>query len=263
MGIRVECDWCREAIATGESYVTLAIDGKINREDVSGPARVFCGGRGGKNEQSCGSRLLALLNGNPGGRVDMGMEWQLVEVSGALESDQRHRHSTPRPVSADADLAEFLATISDGHQTRTRNALAKAGLATLDEIAAMSDDDLMAINGIGWTLRTKMRHFIAAREAAAGPNVEPTSPGDAVLYDELPHPNGRGTIFRVRRGFRKFLPNNLYPGYLSDAGISTVDDLRRACEDGSILEIPGVGHKTAARIADLIAQFTPVEGVPA
>jgi hypothetical protein len=185
MGIRVECDWCREPITTGESYMTLAIDGKINGEDASGPARVFCGGRGRKGEESCGSRLLALLNGNPGGRVDMGMEWQLVDVGVVAESgDGRHHSSTPapRPVSTDADLAEFFATISSSHQARTRNVLARAGLTTLDGIAATSDDDLMAVDGIGWILRTKLRRFIAARDAARETNVEPPSPGDVPAW---------------------------------------------------------------------------------
>jgi Helix-hairpin-helix domain len=272
MAIRIECDWCREPITKGDSYITLAIDGRINHKDVSGPARVFCGGSGKKDEQSCGTRLLALLDGNPGGRVDMGMEWQLVEVSTVVETEEGqrpHRTPAPTPVSADADLDAFLQTITKPHGMRTRNALRRAGLTTLEEIHKMSDDDLMELEGIGWALRTKLRAFIKARFAAqvgAG-QAAPGAPsvGGDLIYDVTPSPDGdeRHQSFRVRSGYRKYLPNNLYAGSLYAAGIRTVSDLRRAVEDGSILEVREVGRKTAARIADVLDQFAPVEGVPA
>ena len=115
MGIRVECDWCRNPIEAGTSYITVAVDGKIDQEDIGGPARVFCAG--GREEQSCARRLLALLDGNPQGRVDMGLEWQLVPigaVAGGGENDSHgNRTPAPRPVAADADLAEFLETLPD------------------------------------------------------------------------------------------------------------------------------------------------------
>jgi hypothetical protein len=265
MGIRIECDWCRQPIGKGESYITLAIDGKINREDVSGPARVFCGQKG-----SCGSRLLALLNGDRGGRIDMGMEWQLVPVSGPAEPQGKRHHSStppPKPVSADAELLDLMGTLAPSAAYKLEGSLRGAGISTLDQVAAMSDDDLMEVDGIGWALRTKLRRFIEERHAArATPTTPAPAPvGDHDLYEVIPRTDAQGgnfDDFRVRRGYRKFLPNNLCPGFLYDAGIRTVDDLRRAVEDGSILDVGSVGPKTAARIADVLARSFP-QGVPA
>jgi hypothetical protein len=161
MGIRVECDWCRNPIEAGTTYVTVAIEGKIDREDVGGPARVFCGGAAG-----CARRLLTLLDGNPQGRVDMGLEWQLVPAGGAENDSHGNRTPAPRPVAADADLAEFLETLAPSPKAALRRAFHSAGVATLDQAAGMTDDELMEIRGIGWPTRTRLRRFIDARDAA-------------------------------------------------------------------------------------------------
>jgi len=156
MGVRVECDWCRQAIAPGDPYVTVEVDGRIIRGargnepiDVAAPARVYCGldryldddpaGRAmGWNEddwghrESCARRLLTVLAGLPAGRVDAGMEWRLVPVSG------------PRvELLIDAPLAAL------DLRSRTRAALDRAGVATVHELALLTEAQWRGVKGIG------------------------------------------------------------------------------------------------------------------
>jgi hypothetical protein len=60
----------------------------------------------------------------------------------------------------------FLATLAASHRMRMARALKRAGIDTLDEAAVLSDDELMALEGIGWGLRCRLRTFTAAREKA-------------------------------------------------------------------------------------------------
>jgi hypothetical protein len=171
MGIRVECDWCRKPIEAATPYVTIEIDGKVRGgRDVGGAARVFCGD--GMGDRSCGERLLALLDGNPGGPVDMGMEWRLVPIGATVDAPRAPvANAPPIAVSSDSDLWDFLATLTPSPRHKLSKALALAGITALDEVAALSDDDLMAIDGVGWKTRCALRAFIAARKAALDESV--------------------------------------------------------------------------------------------
>jgi len=155
MSIRVECDWCKQAIPAGDRYVTIEIDGKIvsghrsnEPEDVSGPARVYCaldrydeddpaargmgiGGRQWGHRESCAKRVLAVLNGNPAGRVDMGMQWRLVPIA-----------APKAEWLIDAPVA--VLTVS----RRTLAALEKAGVETVHELARMTEAQWLGIRGI-------------------------------------------------------------------------------------------------------------------
>ena len=127
--------WAFELSATGagrrfeagEPYVTVEIDGRVIEEgsgkDASGPARVLCGSSGGR-EPSCAGRLLTLLDANPGGPVDMGMEWRLVRVG---EDEGRPKRDgagsftpAPQPVHAGADLDAFIRTLVERIRGRQR-----------------------------------------------------------------------------------------------------------------------------------------------
>ena len=168
MGVRVECDWCRDTIKPGEPYVTVAIDGKIGGRGASQPARVYCG-----REEGCAGRLLALLDANPGGPVDMGMEWRLVSVHDASAGEAvptRWRgggsNPEPAPVEADADLDAFLDTLSSSACCKLRRKLDRQGISELEQLEKMTDDELMALEGVAWATRCKIRSFIAERNAA-------------------------------------------------------------------------------------------------
>jgi hypothetical protein len=187
MGIRVECDWCRQPIKAGTPYVTIEIDGKAGGRDVGGPARVFCG----DGETSCAGRLLALLDANPEGPVDMGMAWQLVPVgtdgtggrSGRSGRYAGNRTPAPVPVRRDAELDDFLGTLAPSCRNALSRALRRQDVSSLDQVAAMSDDDLLEIQGVGWKTRTVLRTFIAARGAAREKDPPPAT--DPLTLDSL------------------------------------------------------------------------------
>lgn len=175
MGIRVECDWCRQAIAAGEPYATLEIDGKIGQTSVSEPARVYCGG--GRN--SCASRVLGVLEGNPIGRNDMGFEWQLVPVEGVLRMPASAPvANVPSPRAFDpsetvtlagknitAELDEFIRSrVAPAYKF----ALPRAGIVSVDQAAAMSDEELLAVEGVGWGMIKSLREWIATSRVHDG-----------------------------------------------------------------------------------------------
>ena len=150
MGVRVECDWCRQTIKPGEPYVTVAIDGKINQvgkvEVLSQPARVYCGG--GRHEDddpaaqgwnggwwprlSCAQRVLTALDGNPDGRVDAGLEWRLVP-----QAALRPETFVNGPVS---DLK--------GLRPPVLKALEMAGVETIHDLASLTEAQWVAIRGV-------------------------------------------------------------------------------------------------------------------
>ena len=151
MGIRVECDWCRQTIKPGDPYITVAIDGKIRHggresEDLSGPARVYCGadryldddpaaeGWSGDwgHRPSCAQRVLAALAGNPEGRVDAGLEWRLMP------------QAAPRPETFVNGPVSDL----NGLRAPILKALETAGVETIHDLASLTEAQWVAIRGI-------------------------------------------------------------------------------------------------------------------
>jgi hypothetical protein len=206
MGIRVQCDWCRETIEAGDKYVTVEIDGKV--KGAGGPARVYCA-------DGCAPRLLALLDANPDGPVDMGMEWRLVPIGEQLDRRGGARPGSfapaPEPVRADADLDAFLGTLARSSTVRTSNAFRRQGISTLEQLDSMTDDELLALEGVSWKIRGKIRAFIAARNAAQVQDPQPDAPVASLDLSErtlsilLEH--GVSTLRDLKRELRS-LPND-------------------------------------------------------
>jgi hypothetical protein len=164
MGVRVECDWCRQTIKPGEPYVTVAIDGKVeNRnkvEDLSLPARVYCGG--GRREdddpaaqgwnggwwprESCAQRVLTALAGNPDGRVDAGLEWRLMPQAGSSPET-----FVNGPVS---DLK--------GLRPPVLKALETAGIETIHDLASLTEAQWVAIRGVSCHGVAEIRKALAS-----------------------------------------------------------------------------------------------------
>jgi hypothetical protein len=186
---RYQCDYCGEQIAVerGTPYIEARIQFITGNADRLGkpemllePSRFFhahsvrgleeCDRLGIEvNAEElgdcCYTRALRQLEGVPVTDPGAGLEWRLMPA-GETAQEPRHAGTTPpsRSVPPDADMAAFLATLAKAHRTRTQNALRRAGLHTLEQAAAASDDELMRAPGIGWTLRCKLRAFVAARE---------------------------------------------------------------------------------------------------
>jgi hypothetical protein len=82
-----------------------------------------------------------------------------------------------------------------------RHVLARAGIASLDQVAAMTDDELLAIDGIGRRVLQALRQAIRDRDGYDGltlarrvyellqaglPRLDEQDPVHAVLADALP-----------------------------------------------------------------------------
>ena len=170
MGIRVECDWCRQAIAAGTSYITVEVDGKISGKSVSAPARVYCGFGG----DSCARRLLGVLEGNPIGRADMGFEWQLVSIVApeAPATEPAANVPAPRaPIDPNESVrfggADITAELHEFIRSRVapsyKFALPRAGIVSIEQAAAMSDYELLALKGVGGGMVMALREWIIER----------------------------------------------------------------------------------------------------
>jgi hypothetical protein len=171
MGIRVECDWCRKPIEAGLPYITIEVDGKIVKgcssnklEDVCGPARVYCGADRYYDDDpaacgywteankmyhrpSCAQRVLTALDGNPEGRVDMGLEWRLV-----AQGAPNWEHLTDGPV-------ELLKL-----EGRVLAAIKRAGITHIRELGRLTEAQWLAIPGIGRSRGNDIRKALRSHE---------------------------------------------------------------------------------------------------
>lgn len=186
------CDWCGKSISAGqETYVKAAIEivntsiGARGRpKTTTEPARFFhVNPIRSRNEwdrlgievkdeslgDCCYTRALKAIEGQPDWETpDMGMEWRLVPIGATIQEKAHRAVGQPEPlvVSPDAGLSELLATFTPSPRNALARALGNAGISTLEQLEAMSDDELMATPRIGWTTRTRIRAFIAARNEA-------------------------------------------------------------------------------------------------
>lgn len=188
----ITCDWCGAHIPNEADCAKLpitiqrrrsnALDARLAEETK--PTLFFCVDPGTREARSrmgleqrfespggCFERAMRAITGTRTETPDMGMEWQLVPIGTTAATQQhgrRHGNRAPAagPVAADADLAAYLNTLAPSPAASLRRALLGKGISTLDQIEAMSDDDLMAIKGVGWRTRCKVRAFLAERAAA-------------------------------------------------------------------------------------------------
>jgi hypothetical protein len=183
-----QCDWCGGQIDTQQPYakanikiVSASRDRLGRREETVEPTRFFHAnplrsldewdrlGIEVKDEglsDCCYTRALNQIEGEPdSGTPDMGMEWRLVPVDAPV--GETRAAPTSKPVPADADLGDFLATLAPSPRHALSRTLERAGVDTLEGLEALTVDDLMEMPGIGWTTVKKIRAFIAARGEAS------------------------------------------------------------------------------------------------
>jgi hypothetical protein len=200
MGYYVTCNWCGESIGHDEDCATVPVEikrrnksrGILDREwakevrptlhfhvsELEDRDRMGLSAELNDEPDCCYMRAMAVVKGRGTETPDMGMEWRLVPVdddvsttvdtASTVAGAKGHGNRTPAPVQvqADADLDALLATLAPSPRAALDRAFRRADISTLEQIEAMSDDDLMAINGIGWTTRCKIRTFLADRAAA-------------------------------------------------------------------------------------------------
>jgi hypothetical protein len=189
---RTECDWCHNQIHTSrEQYVEVSIEVVTHETDhlqrpknEQEPTRFFhvaprrsCDewDRLGLEVRSedigdcCYTRALRAIEGTDFDEPDAGFEWRLVPlVDGPLPAqagDPRGR------AGLDDDLHAFLQTLAPSPRFKLRHALADAGITTLTLASELTDDELLAVNGIGPTLVRKLRAFVAQRNGVKAPKV--------------------------------------------------------------------------------------------
>jgi hypothetical protein len=191
-----QCDWCGKQINTERkqyvkasiSIVTLEKD-RIREERVAQaePTRFFhVTPLRSKDEwdrlgldievgsddlgDCCYTRALRAIEGHDFDEPDAGLEWRLMPIDGADEPVTQERSGSRRPpaqpVDADADLEAFYFTLAPSQRHKLWGQFEAQGISDLDQLSAMSDDELIALDGVAWLTRCKIREFIAARDEA-------------------------------------------------------------------------------------------------
>jgi hypothetical protein len=192
MSYRTHCDWCGEHLSYEDDQAIMpvtiyhrrgkgALDAKWAEE--VGVTRHFCAapkaedGRRQGSGNKCYDRAIAAIKGTVVGDPGMGMEWRLVPVGGeeepvaAAEGDAAPVATPPTGDPADVVVFDDVRVTRELHEVLTtrlppkrRGALPKAGVVSLDQVAVMSDDELLAIDGIGRGSVRRLREAVADRD---------------------------------------------------------------------------------------------------
>ncbi len=134
--------------------------------------------------------------------------------------------------------ADILAIISDNPYRVRAYRRAADSIERLDRsVALMSDDELLKLDGIGKSILAKIRQIIDSgtfREYQEAMRKLPIS------LLELQEVEGLG-------------PKLVWRLY-EELGISTLDELERACLDGRILKVKGIGEKLRAKLLKSLSE---------
>jgi hypothetical protein len=171
MGYRVVCDWCGCNLTSGH-FAELPVNIKHRRRSAldsawaseARPTMHFCVpsdeghdrmGIQSEGGDGCYERAKAMIEGAVSERPDMGMEWRLVPIGGVVLAARDLRRK------AEPDLAELLSHLP----AQFRYALPEAGITTLAQFDEMTDEQLLAIKGMGPGVLARLR--AAPRRKAA------------------------------------------------------------------------------------------------
>jgi len=192
MSYRTHCDWCGTHLADEADQAVMsvtvyhrrgkgALDARYAEE--TGVTRHFCAHKKGEDlteaghTRSCYERAIAAVKGTPLSDPGMGMEWRMMPVAG--EQPAVVTAPAPKIPAPAAELVDPVA-FADTHVTRElhdlilglpaskRFVLPRCGIVSLDQVAAMSDDDLLAIDGIGRRTLVLLREAVDDRAGFDG-----------------------------------------------------------------------------------------------
>ena len=179
MSYRVHCDWCGTHLGHDDDRAVMPVTFERARSTKHGPwaqevkvTRHFCItpesddlDRWGRNRmglvpdeddaESCYERAIQTMTGKDLRDPGMGLEWRLVAVPGGPSDEP------PPPV--DDAFQRMLDTLP----VSCRNVLPRAGITTFERVAAMSDEELLAVDRVGPAVLKALRAAIAERERVA------------------------------------------------------------------------------------------------
>jgi hypothetical protein len=194
MSYRTHCDWCGTHLAYEDDQAIMpvtiyhrrgkgALDAKWAEE--VGVTRHFCarpkGGAAADERERCYDRAVAAIKGTPISDPGLGMEWRIVPVADgepAPHAKAERAAGVPAPpATAPGEIVAFAGT----HVTRElheavlrelpakrRRVLPRAGIVSLDQAAAMTDEQLLAIDGVGNGTLRRLREAILRRDPDDG-----------------------------------------------------------------------------------------------
>lgn len=186
MSYRVHCDWCGEYLAPEDDQAVMPVTVQHHRgngtldakwAEETKPTRHFCASpreerdRDGRNRMglmaddsagdSCYDRALAAIRGTESTTPDMGMEWRLMPADPDLQPAVAEAEAkvTQKFDERRLRLAYELADADLGLTPRATQALLKAGIG-LERAKTMSDDELLALSGVGQQTVERLRAAI-------------------------------------------------------------------------------------------------------
>jgi hypothetical protein len=204
MSYHTECDWCGAWLGEEADQATMRITiyhrggrGTLDAKwaEETGVTRHFCAAPSedtyhGHNRMGlvpdahldcCYERAIAAITGTKLAEPGLGMEWRLVGVSDAAEPPHTASKPAPKvppPLTCDSDCTlqfagkEITAELHEVIETRLATsywyALPAAGIVSLDQVAAMTDDELLAIDRVGHGTVKALRQAIRERRGYDG-----------------------------------------------------------------------------------------------
>lgn len=194
MTFHINCDWCGASLYKKDMAVievTIKRRRSNDHERIlaqeTRPTRHFCVNDEVNYDRlglpsdeddlgSCYERAIATITGERTQPPNLGLEWRLMPVD-----EPRTPRSTIRRAAADAQREERAAhadhvfesvepalrrVIAERLPAARKFVLPRAGITTLDQVAAMSDEELLAIRGVGLGILRELRAAVAERENA-------------------------------------------------------------------------------------------------
>lgn len=238
MSYRTHCDWCGGHLAYEEDRAVMPVTiyhrtGKGSPEakwiEETCVMRHFCvspgaGGRDGRSRaelaaagrpDTCYDRAIAAITGTKLSDPGMGMEWRMMPVDDGGQRPPTIEHETVPAMPASASDAIEIVSLGGEQITRElrdvimerlapkdRHVLPRAGIASLDQVAAMTDEQLLAIDGVGKRILKALRQAVSDRGGdddglmlarkvyellqAGLPSLDERDPVHAVLAEALP-----------------------------------------------------------------------------
>ena len=195
MSYRTHCDWCGKHLAYEDDQAVMpvtiyhrrgrgAMDAKWAEE--TSVTRHFCarpkaGGDGPVDDRErCYDRAIAAIKGTAVSDPGLGMEWRIVPIGEGAPAP------LPPPVRApgvpvppltgpELDVAfagtrvtRELHALLEQFPSKRQRVLPRAGIVSLDQVVAMTDAQLLAIDGVGKGMLARLREAVAARKPDDG-----------------------------------------------------------------------------------------------